>query len=268
VRHVNGNASNGKTKANERLPLDVLRVGDLSKLARQRYSDGNRDYVLPETADGRLLAMSIITHQRFKPDDWVFNFCRDRAPWLDPRDIDRSQLRPQKADALGCDLGLTSEARTRLGIHTIGPCDQTRAYRLALAKERKREKDRVRRHQGRQPRTEYLASHSTSRTKPWEAEGMSRAKWYRLRRETSMSPCKEVVSASTFDTPVSRVSPARPRSSSWYSSPPDSGLSPGGAIVYDLLAHLLRMRDARSVPVGVLTDGDPHGRDIPVRVAA
>lgn len=30
-----------------------------------------------------------------------------------------------------------------------------------------------------QPRDEYLAAHTTSRTKPWEALGMSRATWYR-----------------------------------------------------------------------------------------
>ena len=30
-----------------------------------------------------------------------------------------------------------------------------------------------------EPREEYLASHTTNRSKPWEAMSMSRATWYR-----------------------------------------------------------------------------------------
>ena len=40
-----------------------------------------------------------------------------------------------------------------------------------------------------QPRDEYLAAHTTNRTKPWEALGMSRATWYR--RGKPMPPAEQ-----------------------------------------------------------------------------
>lgn len=39
----------------------------------------------------------------------------------------------------------------------------------------------VRRHVA-QPRADWLAENSARRTKPWEAEGVSRATWYRRRK--------------------------------------------------------------------------------------
>ena len=39
------------------------------------------------------------------------------------------------------------------------------------------------------PRDEYLAAHTTNRTKPWEALGMSRATWYR--RGKPMPPSEQ-----------------------------------------------------------------------------
>ena len=39
-------------------------------------------------------------------------------------------------------------------------------------------------------RTEYLQSNSLSRNKPWVDEGISRAKWYRKQRETSLAEIK------------------------------------------------------------------------------
>lgn len=40
-----------------------------------------------------------------------------------------------------------------------------------------------------QPRAEFLAEHTISRTKPWEALGMSRATWYR--RGKPMPPAEQ-----------------------------------------------------------------------------
>ena len=106
--------------------FDRLRVRDLNELARLRHPDGHGNYVLPDTPAGRHLALAIIKHWLRRPSErgkWPFQFCRDRAPWLDPDEMD--VLRPCKAQKLGTRLQLTSAERTRLHITTIAPCDQT-----------------------------------------------------------------------------------------------------------------------------------------------
>lgn len=176
--------------------LDRRRVSELSKLARLRHPDRQGDYVLPETA--RHLAMAIITHLLRRPGAKgaiIFQFCHERAPWLDPNEIDMAQLLPSKAEALGKRLQLTTAERTQLGITTIAPCDQTAEQRAAARKERRRQYDRERQRQKREAergmtRAQWEAAHSLSRSKPWEAEGVSRRTWYR-RRGTGTSPSKE-----------------------------------------------------------------------------
>jgi hypothetical protein len=220
---VNGNASKDKD-------IDRLRIRDLNKLARFRHSDGNGDYILPDNDEGRIIASAIITHQRFKPITWLFRFCNERAPWLDPDEIDRSRLYPKETDALGQELRLPADLRDQLRIRTIGACDQTKTERAAIAKAKKRERDRERRRQGRQRRAEYIASHATSRTRPWEQQGISRRTWYR-RRGTSMSPQNTFTAC---DTPV----PALP---AW---------SPDGPPAYTSLAYLLRVAEYRKLTSG------------------
>ena len=77
----------------------------------------------------------------------------------------------------------------------------------AIAAAKKRERDRLRQEKlrraaGMQDRESYLAEHSISSLKPWVAAGMSRAKWYRLMRETGPSPILQ--NNRTRDTPVSK----------------------------------------------------------------
>jgi hypothetical protein len=57
---------------------------------------------------------------------------------------------------------------------------------------------------GMQTRAEYLESHSLSKNKPWEAEGMSRATWYRRQKgnETSLAA---IHNSNRNAKPVSRV---------------------------------------------------------------
>ena len=92
---------------------------------------------------------------------------------------------PISADDLGQWLRLRFVIREQLGIKTIGSFDVPKAARDEIQKLRRREAmERLRRSRGAKPREEYEAN-SLSRTKPWEQLGMSRAKWYRLRCETS-----------------------------------------------------------------------------------
>ena len=87
------------------------------------------------------------------------------------------------ADKLAKILGVTFPQRKALGISTIGSVDVNRRARALLRKRNdRRNKERNRRARGVRPLAECL-----SRTKPWEVEGMSRAQWYRKRRETTAS---------------------------------------------------------------------------------
>src|SRR6476659_5317502 len=100
---------------------------------------------------------------------------------------------------LGQRLNLTNAEREALKAWRIAPVDMT-ADDLAeqrKAKERER-KRRKRATMGAKPRQTYEAASLSSR-KPWLAEGVSRATWYR-KRETSPSATIVLIHA---DTPVS-----------------------------------------------------------------
>ena len=87
------------------------------------------------------------------------------------------------ADDLGKRLKLTAAERTAWKIRTIGACDQTKAQRAKLRRQNKRVRDRLRaaekrKADGMTPRQLWLSNRLTA-TKPWAAEGISRATWYR-----------------------------------------------------------------------------------------
>lgn len=84
-----------------------------------------------------------------------------------------------KADTLAWRLRLTDAERTALKIKTIGAFDVSKAERLARRKECNRAAEVARRRaKGAKPRATYEAA-SASRTKPWEAFGISRRTWER-----------------------------------------------------------------------------------------
>ena len=133
--------------------------------------------------------------------------------WLTPRSpifddeiiasVARAAMRSKyahisKADEVAELVQLTYDERQAFGIKTIGSIDVDKATRKRLRKKRKRDRDRVRialqrRASGVLPREVYLAR-SLSKTRPWAAQGISRASWYRQRkpadetRGTSPSP--------------------------------------------------------------------------------
>jgi hypothetical protein len=108
-----------------------------------------------------------------------------------------------KACDLGERLGLLAAERRACRITTIAPVDQTPDQRRAMRRARDAAHKRARRRDaGVRPREAYEAR-SAHRTKPWEKAGLSRATWYRLRRETSVSPA---ILARGADAPVSRRS--------------------------------------------------------------
>jgi hypothetical protein len=83
------------------------------------------------------------------------------------------------AEEVGRYLGVTDEIRQRLGLWTIRPTDVSEEGLMARCKCKGREREQRRRRQrGARPREEYEAN-SLSKTKPWEALGISRRTWYR-----------------------------------------------------------------------------------------
>jgi hypothetical protein len=69
-----------------------------------------------------------------------------------------------------------------LKIVTIGACDLLKAERTARRKAKARQRDEARRRTaGAETRAEY-ETNSLSKTRPWEAEGISRRTWERRRR--------------------------------------------------------------------------------------
>ena len=86
--------------------------------------------------------------------------------------------RPRTPDGWARALRLKYELRQLIGIQTIGAIDVNKRQRAKLRKLKRRERDRQRRQQrGARPRVQSL-----SRTRPWEAEGISRRTWERRRK--------------------------------------------------------------------------------------
>jgi hypothetical protein len=108
--------------------------------------------------------------------------------------IDQAEQRNHLAtnDKLAAILGLEYADRQRLAIGTIGAIDKSKRERTIARKERKREKDRIRkairrRNANKPSRSEWLSGNHLLRTRPWEQHGISQRTWYR-RRGTGWSP--------------------------------------------------------------------------------
>lgn len=93
-----------------------------------------------------------------------------------------SREREARGDKIGRVLGLTAEERAFCTIRTMTAIDETPEERAMRAAEGKRRADqqrqRARRAGKHQPRAEWEAG-SLAKARPWEAEGISRATWFR-----------------------------------------------------------------------------------------
>ena len=192
------------------------RVEELQRLAHDRHGD-----TLPDNDEGRDFVFAIAAHL-IEPKR-IRRWLDEAAPWFDEDDADELVVRITRkryrfrAAKLGQLLAVTWAEQTHLELDTITAIDTppqviaaARAQRRARQRERGRAwQERQRRKQGRKPRTQYEAE-SKSRTKPWEAEGMSRATWYRKNRETTVS-ITILTSGKRIDTPIS--SSRKPRRS-------------------------------------------------------
>lgn len=198
--------------------LNNARLRELERVITSRYG-----VILPETDDADLFievaaySLNAHCHQTGADLDKVLaDWCRRWAPWALQRA--GTIIRPilnmlvgrkyqMKADEAARKICLTLLERTALEIKTMGACDFSARIRKGIAKDVKRSNDRARltakrRAKGVEPRESWLAKNSSSKSRPWDAEGISRAQWYRRYRETGPS----LVGISTkSDTLVSSV---------------------------------------------------------------
>jgi hypothetical protein len=179
-----------------------IHLREIEKVITSRYGQ-----FIPETDDAYLIievaayALNAYCRANGKDIDQVLdNWCSRWCPWALTRAaeilrpiLSKVQLmiepRCLKADTAAQKLMVTHAERTELGLTTIGACDLDPDFRrhAAKAKNQARERDRLtakRRMAGILPRELANAKRyqqSISAAKPWEAEGVSRATWYRQR---------------------------------------------------------------------------------------
>jgi hypothetical protein len=116
---------------------------------------------------------------------------KNRALWANAQRLQEeidAYPRKWRTNTLGRLLRVTGVEWRMLRLRTIAPIDMTkeegRAYSRQLYRERRRAKLRQ------VSRAEYLAANYLSRTRPWEAEGISRRTWER--RRVSQTPQERV----------------------------------------------------------------------------
>lgn len=170
--------------------MTALRVTELQRLRRARYPQG-----IPDTPDGRVMVRVLVHHLAGLAGDQqrrISGWLDENAPWMSLADAKAlmaeiaTKPRRWRADRLAWRLKLIAADRAALRITTIGSIDLDHIQRTERRKERKRLAMAAKR-QAAVDRARYEAN-SISRAKPWTAAGISRATWYRRRRETSAYP--------------------------------------------------------------------------------
>jgi hypothetical protein len=182
------------------------RKGALTKVFGSRFRYGNGTlYQFTDDDAGREDLRILLDHYAYSNPQAIQRVIKARAPWL--TGSERESLIEQAgrywtSAALAEALRLTEAERIALGgVPTIGAIDVTPERRMELRKQRDTERKRQKRRAAKmQSRAQYLAANSISRTKPWLADNVSRATWYRQHRETTLSAVNLL---NTADTPVS-----------------------------------------------------------------
>lgn len=202
-----------------------LRLRDLQILFRDRWGDR-----LPDDDAGRgdaELALHHIAPFRLEPRRRMREWLAAWAPWMTSVEAAAmiecviAQPRPLRADTLAAKLNLHAADRARLKITTIGAVDQPKEKRIADRKER----DRLAKAAARRARGVIPITHALSRRRPWLAEGISRAAWYRrkARSETTTSTALRIY---TLPTRLSQGTTVKPTGSATnLSNPPKTSQS-------------------------------------------
>jgi hypothetical protein len=182
--------------------LRRLRLGDLRRLLRSRYGP-----ILPNDSPGRESLRELLLPVSLAPENgerMITKAIEVWTPWMDVNEarqlfvqINRMSIRERKPTArvLGKRLRLTNRERERLRLWSIRPFDMTDRQMHEQRKAKARAKEQQRRLMaGSKPRET-----SKARTRPWEAENISRRTWFRRRakapRETSPTGARKITVA-------------------------------------------------------------------------
>jgi hypothetical protein len=170
--------------------LRCLRCGDLLKLYRHRWGT-----LLPDDDSGRadLFEILCVTSLALKaPKEKMLCTIEVLAPWLSQSEandtIDHIQSIPifertRTARHLGNNMRLLNAEREALHLWRLLPVDMTDEQLAEQRKLKSRKRGEAKRRQsGVRTRAEYLAE-LRAKPKPWEGSGLSRAQWYRRKRD-------------------------------------------------------------------------------------
>jgi hypothetical protein len=205
-------------KARKRKPLSPdqtqrlmgwLRIGDLNRVLADNHGGTSDAYAFPDDDSGNEDLIILLQHYSHSDPLAVPRIIKRRAPWMSGDRLQRlydhlaAYPRLWKAETLGRELRVTKEQRGRLDLRTIAAMGTTKEQRRRDSRARHRERMNTRRRKAGMPtRREYLAKNRISHDKPWEAAGMSRAKWYRRRKsqsqETPQSAVRQVCSHKAY----------------------------------------------------------------------
>jgi hypothetical protein len=166
-------------------PLNILRHAQVRRILADRYGP-----ILPDDDAGRddLFVMLSLRVTRGEGELVLRRVVDVLAPWMSDQEatalLDRvyDKIIKWTAVGLGRRLNLTDADRTRLKVWMIAAVDVSPEERLERRSERRREYQRKRRQAKRKRTRAQYEAESLSRTRPWEAEGISRRTWERRRR--------------------------------------------------------------------------------------
>jgi hypothetical protein len=159
-----------------------VRLRELERFFEHRYGP-----TLPDDDAGRddlfIAAHTIGGAYPFDVAKRIVAWAKLWCPWMDDTEMqelaERVSANPHRwqADTQAGRLGLTDAERSALRITTIGAVDVSKAERVQRRKRRARERAAASRQRRRRPKAEIV-----SRTRPWEALGISRSTWYRRKK--------------------------------------------------------------------------------------
>jgi hypothetical protein len=190
-----------RRRPRRKLSIDEIirrrRVYMLDRIFSIRYGRGlgDKNWQFPDD-DAGLADLKILVHHYFMNPMAMPRIITNHAPWANADAIIAEvETHPQRYSKkrLGRLINLTGHEYRQYGIRTMMPVDMTDEQIRDYAKiVRAAQRTKRRRRAGIQPRFKYLGT-SLSQTKPWLAEGISRAQWYRRKQtfskhETSVAP--------------------------------------------------------------------------------
>jgi hypothetical protein len=215
MRELASPRGEGKRLVRKKLSPDEIvrrqRVHHLNRLFSLRYG-GSAETWQFENDDAGFEDLKILAHH-YCLNPWALpRIIKLRAPWADVEEIlQEISEQPKRFTAkdLGVLVGLSGYEWRQYGIRTITPIDMSDdEIRNYIRVRRNGKRIKKRREAGMVTRAEYLEANNLSKTKPWEAERISRSTWERRRKKLDAS-LAQVKPTNEGDRPASATASLR-----------------------------------------------------------